>query len=258
MNLFTVYPPRSPERPIVANLPHSGMQVPDSVAAQFTSDHRQTLPNTDWHLDKLYRSLPDLGITMLQANYSRYVVDLNRQLQPPVFGDFWRSAIPEKTAFGQPIYQRLPTEVEIQERIEQFYLPYQQQLNALLHEKIARFGKVYLFDLHSFMGLIPDQICLGNGNGKTCSQWLISMIEREFFQHGYQVVQNKVFTGGYITRHYGQLPQVEALQIEVRYPVYLNPAQLEHNRPPDWQVAELDAAKRQFDRIFAAIVPYCI
>lgn len=254
MNLWTLYPPRSPEAPIVANLPHSGQGIPATMAAQLHPDFLQALPNTDWHLDQLYRSLPDLGITMLQANYSRYCVDLNRSLQQPYFGNFWRSVVPSETAFGQPIYRSLPSETEIQDRIEQFYLPYHHQLATLLQTKIDQFGKVYLFDLHSFLGLIDDPICLGNANGKTCSDGLISLVEHHFSQQGYPVVQNKVFTGGHITRHYGQLAQVEALQIEIRYTVYLNPNQLEKPDPPDWQTTEFAIAQQKINAIFRAIV----
>ncbi|WP_245404959.1 N-formylglutamate amidohydrolase [Leptolyngbya sp. Cla-17] len=62
---------------------------------------------------------------------------------------------------------------------------------------------MYLLDLHSFLGLIEDEICLGNGNSTnstTCSEHLISVIESAFCSESYQVVRNKVFSGGYITR----------------------------------------------------------
>jgi N-formylglutamate amidohydrolase len=258
MELFTVHLPRSPEVPIVANLPHSGLFLPDLVTEQLLPEFIQALPHTDWHLDQLYRSLPDLGITLLQANYSRYCVDLNRSLQQPWFGSFWRSVVPAETAFGQPIYRIQPTNAQIEARVEQFYRPYHAKLAALLQAKIDQFGQVYLFDLHSFLGLISDQICLGNANGQTCSDQLISVVEAHFIQQGYQVVKNKVFTGGYITRHYGQLPQVEALQIETRYTVYLgsdqwaDQAELPH--PPVLQVPQLTPIQQAFEAIFTAIV----
>lgn len=85
----------------------------------------------------------------------------------------------------------------------------------------------------------------------------MAVVERSFQEQGYQVVRNKVFSGGYITRHYGQLPHLEALQIETRYTVYLNPDQLEQADPPDWQVAEFAAAQSRFAAIFAAIVRIC-
>ena len=223
------------------------------MAAQILPDFARALPNTDWYLDRLYAFLPDLGITVLQANYSRYCVDLNRAVQPPLLGSFWRSVAAARTAFGQPIYQTLPTEAEVQARIERYYLPYHQQLNALLQAQIAQFGRVYLLDLHSFYGLISESVCLGNADGKTCSPELIGVAKAEFQRH-YPVVSNQVFSGGYITRHYGQMPNVEALQIEIRYTVYLNPTQLDRPMRPDWQVPEFEVAGQNLRAVFAAIV----
>lgn len=253
MEPYILHTPQGQAVPIVANLPHSGLVVPAAIAAQFTPAHLQALPNTDWHLDQLYRSLPALGITVLQATHSRYVVDLNRQLQDPIFGNFWSAVIPEQTAFGQPIYATVPSAGQLQERIETVYLPYHQKLTELLEKTIAVFGKVYLLDLHSFFGPITDAVCLGNRNGKTCSEGLIASVEKHFSDH-YAVVKNKVFNGGYITGHYGQMAGVEALQIEVRYHVYLNEDELERSQPPTWNVPKFDAAKQTIDAIFAAIV----
>jgi N-formylglutamate amidohydrolase len=254
MELFNIHIPKELAVPIVANLPHSGMYVPDDIAAQFTSEHLQSLPNTDWHLDKLYESLPTLGITVLQATHSRYVVDLNRQLKEQVFGSFWTSVIPEKTAMGNPIYTHYPSDEQIQERVQKFYVPYHEELKTILDGKIEEFGKVYLLDLHSFFGLITDDVDLGNRNGKTCSELLISSVEKSFLSQGYQVVRNKRFNGGYITGHYGQIPGVEALQIEVRYPTYLNENQLDKLEPPTWSVPEFYSAKTKVDDIFSSIV----
>ena len=250
---YLLYSPKTEISPILASLPHSGLQVPDEIALQLTKPHQHYLPNQDWHLDQLYDFLPDLGVTVLQAIYSRYVVDLNRSPTEPLFGNFWRSPIPETTAFNVPLYETLPSRQQIEQRIEQYYRPYHQRLQQLLDQLIEKFGKVYLLDLHSFLGLIEDEICLGNANGKSCSEFLISTVEQAFYSHGYQVVRNKVFKGGYIIRHYGKLPHVEALQIEVRYPVYLNSQELERPQIPSFQVPEGDRAKQNFQQIFRQI-----
>ncbi len=252
MKIFNLHQ-RENSVPIIANLPHSGMFVPEDIAVTFTEDHLKSLPNTDWHLDKLYDFLPSLGITVLQATHSRYVVDLNRRLQEPLFGNFWSSVIPSQTAFGKQIYISNPNPEDISERIPKFYLPYHDRLKTLLEEKVAEFGKVYLLDLHSFFGPITDQICLGNVNGNSCSEQLISTVEQSFTQSGYQVVMNKTFNGGYITRNYSQMPGVEALQIEVRYHVYLDENQLDKPQPPNWDVPEFYAAKDKFREIFKNI-----
>lgn len=62
-----------------------------------------------------------------------------------------------------------------------------------------------------------------------------------------------MFSGGYIVRNYGQPPQVEALQIELRYPVYLNSQELDRPLVPSWQVPEFDRAKHNLQSIFTQI-----
>ncbi|MEM7771740.1 MAG: N-formylglutamate amidohydrolase [Cyanobacteria bacterium P01_A01_bin.37] len=250
---FRLHLPKSERCPIVANLPHSGLLVPEAIAQTLNEPYQRYLPNQDWHLDKLYDFLPSLGITVLEALYSRYVVDLNRSAQEPFFGNFWQSAIPEKTAFNAPLYQISPSQDQLKHRLEQFYHPYHKQLEQVLKQLLDHFDQVFLLDLHSFFGLIEDEICLGNVNGQSCSEFLMSAVESEFASSGYQVVRNKVFSGGYITRHYGQMPRVEALQIEIRYPTYLASTQLDQSDVPDWNVPEFYHAQSNFEAIFRAI-----
>lgn len=67
--------------PIIASIPHSGVDIPLYIKEQFTSGMSQALPNVDWYLHYLYDFLPSLGITTIQATHYRYVVDLNRALR---------------------------------------------------------------------------------------------------------------------------------------------------------------------------------
>jgi N-formylglutamate deformylase len=253
-NPFLLHLPTTQAIPIIANVPHSGLLIPQGMLDQLELSHQHYLPNQDWHLDKLYDFLPKLGITVLQAIYSRYVVDLNRSPKEPLFGNFWQSVIAEKTAFNTPLYQSPPSRQEIQQRVDRYYHPYHDQLQRLLEQHVQQFGRVYLLDLHSFLGLIEDEICLGNGNGKTCGDRFISTVEEAFCSSGYQVVRNKVFSGGHITQHYGQSPQVEALQVEVRYPIYLDAKQLDTAAVPSWEVPEFERAKQRFETVFRQMV----
>ena len=253
-DLFTLHLPKIAPTPIIANLPHSGLKVPKHIAKTFTPEHLSSLPNSDWHLQPLYEFLPELGITVLQANYSRYIVDLNRALKPPSFGSFWSAVVPEQTAFKKPIYLEKPNSADVRSRIETYYRPYHQQLTELLNQTISQFGQVYLFDLHSFIGLITEDICLGNANGKTCSEQLLSQVNRSLAEQEYQVVNNKVFSGGYITRHYGQQPDVEALQIELRYHNYLPQDQLNIAQIPTYQGPQFDLAQNKLKAAFQAIL----
>jgi N-formylglutamate deformylase len=75
-----------------------------------------------------------------------------------------------------------------------------------------------------------------------------------FSKQSYQVVKNKVFTGGYITKHYSSLSNVEALQIEIRYQVYLDDSQLDKPFIPDWNTPKFHLTKIKLQRVFKAIV----
>jgi N-formylglutamate amidohydrolase len=52
--------PRARELPVLASIPHSGLRVPDDIAASFTAEHAAWLRNTDWYLDRVYDSYPSL------------------------------------------------------------------------------------------------------------------------------------------------------------------------------------------------------
>lgn len=256
-DLFTLLRPEGPALPVVANLPHSGLRLPPEVAAAFTERQRRMLPNSDWHLQALYDFLPSLGVTVLQANYSRYVVDLNRAPQAPWFGSFWSSVVPERTAHGDEIHQRQPTEAAVRARVDGFHRPYHARLRALLDDMVATHGRVCLLDLHSFMGLIEDDVCLGDARGESCGPWLTDAVETGLARQQFGVVRNRVFSGGYITRHYGALEHVEALQIELRYPNYLTDEQLRTEGIPPMGGPLFEGARERLGAAFVEILGNC-
>ena len=175
MSLFNLLVPGQIRYPVVANIPHSGTYVPHNIDIQFKQDPRTILPNMDWHLDKLFDFLPESGITVLQATHSRYVVNLNRELWPPLFGPENSSVISRETTQGSVLYETEPTQNEIEERINKYYIPYHEQLAELLGKMIQESGRVYLLDLHSFFtGPLVD-VCLGDVNGTTCSEHLVAL-----------------------------------------------------------------------------------
>ena len=54
-------------------------------------------------------------------------------------------------------------------------------------------------------------------------------------------------------QYYSEILHIKALQIEVRYPIYLNAKQLDCSFISDWQVPEFDNAKHKFESIFEQI-----
>ena len=79
------------------------------------------IANNDWFLKELYAFTEDMGITSLSANYSRYVIDLNRILTDPIIGDDYNKyTIYSKTTWKKDLYKKMPNESECKKRIEKY------------------------------------------------------------------------------------------------------------------------------------------
>jgi N-formylglutamate deformylase len=228
---FVVRAPRGAPLPLVVSIPHTGTQLPAEIAAELASDEMRRQPMTDWHLDRLYDFLPDLGATTLCAVYSRFIVDLNRAPVPQALypGRFETGLVPEQTFQGETIYAKRPEPDAIEERKRSYHVPYHAQLLALLDSTRERFGRAVLVDAHSVAsrasllhGELEDDVFLGNRDGATCGDWLMDGLDAAFSRHGLRVARNRPYKGGYITDHYGRLDGVEAVQIEMCQRVYMD------------------------------------
>ena len=63
--------------PLLVSVPHDGWQIPSAIVQHMTGAARG-IPDTDWHVSQLYDFVRERGASMLVANFSRYVIDLNR------------------------------------------------------------------------------------------------------------------------------------------------------------------------------------
>ncbi len=227
--------------PLIVSLPHDGTVLPDDIAARLTDSARR-VPDTDWHVAKLYAFAHELGASVIVPTHSRYVVDLNRprddaSLYP---GQNTTGLCPVTTFAGEPVYLpgREPSQNEITGRIEKYWRPY----HAALAEEIERIGeahgRVVLWEGHSipsvvpflFDGRLPD-INIGTADGSSCSaglqKRLVNVLEA---QRDYNFVMNGRFKGGYITRHYGQpVKGVDAIQLELAQLNYMNEETFEYD-----------------------------
>ena len=218
---------------MVVSIPHTGTYVPESIRADFASDYIRGLPMTDWHLQHLYDFLPALGVTTIYATYSRFVADLNRPAdgKPLYPGRYETGFVAQKTFWGDAVYRTPPSAEEIERRRELVHAPYHARLLELLQSRITRFGGVVLIDAHSVAsranllhGELTDDVYLGDRDGMANSGWLTGSVEGGFQAAGLRVVRNQPYKGGYITDNYGKLPEVAALQIEMRWGLYLDEA----------------------------------
>ena len=226
--------------PLLVSLPHDGTAVPDELAARMTSSARR-VPDTDWHVSRLYAFARELGASVIVPNFSRYVVDLNRppddtSLYP---GQNTTGLCPIVQFSGAAVYlpEQQPSPAEIAARVEQYWRPYHGALVAELARIQAQHGRVVLWEGHSirsvvpflFDGRLPD-LNLGTSAGASCSpalqQRLIDVLQA---QREYSFVVNGRFKGGYITRHYGQPQQgVDAIQLELAQCNYMDEDSFEY------------------------------
>ena len=206
--------------PFVISIPHSGTLLTEELKSNLND--RIILANSDWYLDKLYFFLEELGFTVIINKMSRYVVDPNRELKNNLDDSFWHQVIYTKNTYGKPLYKKELTEEEKEFRINKYYKQYHKILNKAIQEKLKYFSKVYLLDLHSFASPIPYDIVLGNNYFKTASYDFSKLLKESFEQYGFKVDYNNHFIGGYIVKHYGNIKNCEAMQIEIAYLKYID------------------------------------
>jgi len=220
--------------PLLVSMPHVGTELPAGFAERLGAPAR-ALPDTDWHVDRLYDFVDGLGASILRAHYSRYVIDLNRPPDDvPLYpGSAGIGLIPTILFDGTPLYRGriTPDKNEIAERLRTYWRPYHDHLARELERIRAKFGFALLFDAHSIRSIVPrlfdgrlPDVNLGTGGGtsadETLARALVAECER---QRTYDFVLNGRFKGGYITRHYGKpADHVHAVQLELSQRTYMD------------------------------------
>ncbi|RMF64365.1 MAG: N-formylglutamate deformylase [Bacteroidetes bacterium] len=230
MTLFTLTPG---DRPLLVSLPHAGLYVPPEIRRRFT-EPAQALPDTDWHVDRLYDRVLDLGVSVLAATHSRNVIDLNRPPDDtPLYAGATTGLCPLTLFDGTPLYRPglQPDAAERQERLHRYWEPYHQALAGELARLRDLHGFALLLDAHSirpviprlFEGVLPD-LNLGTNDGRSAAPSLIRRAEDALRQtNGYTYVRDGRFKGGYITRHYGTPDTgIHALQLELAQTTYMD------------------------------------
>lgn len=228
---YLIQSPQVPGIPLVVSIPHTGTLLPESTAVRLATDRMREQPMTDWHLHRLYDFLPHMGVTIIHAVYSRFVVDLNRPPdgRPLYPGRFETGLVPLETFQGESIFADPPGADETPGLREAFHAPYHDALCSLLEARIAEHGRVVLVDAHSvgsgasrLHAELSQEIYLGDRDGETCGRWLCSCLQTGFEVEGYSVSVNDPYKGGYITDHYGRMEGVESIQIEMCQRVYMD------------------------------------
>ncbi len=220
--------------PLIVSIPHAGTYLPPTLAQALTPLGR-AVPDTDWHVDRLYGFLAGLDVTVLTATHARIVVDLNRAPSGGLLypGQAETGICPTESFAGDPLYAAPPPDATgIARRVAQYWQPYHDALRQQIDRLHAQHGFVRLLDGHSIHGTIPrlfdgdlPDLNLGTFDGASADAGLAGRVMDAMDDHGFSTVLNGRFKGGYITRHYGA-PQrgMHALQLEMAWRTYTDEA----------------------------------
>lgn len=219
--------------PLLVSIPHDGREVPSTIRSQMTPAGLD-IPDTDWHVAALYDFVTEMGASVIVANYSRYVVDLNRPTSDNALyeGQVSTGLCPTQTFAGEQIYSDNAevSAMERRQRVEQYWRPYHDKITHVLDSLLEHHGHALLWDAHSIPSRVPrlfdgelPVLNIGTDDGRSCSHDIAATVTAIANASAYEAVHNARFKGGYITRHYGD-PQngIQALQLEIAQRAYMD------------------------------------
>ena len=241
---FRIIPPKNSEVPLLLSIPHCGTAFPGNLSNQYKPELIASPDDTDWFVDALYDFASEMGIGMIAAHYSRWVIDLNRDPQSsPLYSDgrLITGLCPITTFLGESIYRDGRKEVapdEIKRRGELYFQPYHRKTQLLLNELKNKHGKVVLWDCHSIRQHVPTiqkekfpDLILGDVDGISASPGLIETVLGVLDHSNYSVSHNHPFKGGYITRYFGRPSEHQhALQLEMTKINYMDDAEKNYDQ----------------------------
>lgn len=239
MNPFHLSAAKQNQVPILISVPHCGIDFPKELKDKYKSNLASSPDDTDWFVDKLYDFAPSMGMTMISAVYSRWVIDLNRDPKSkPLYSDgrIITGLCPSTNFLGESIYideHEAVDEKEINRRLAQYYFPYHAKVQELLNDLKAKFGKVLLWDCHSIRQYVPTihkqkfpDLILGDADGTSAEALLTETVLKNFKNTNYSLQHNNPFKGGTITRHFGKpFENQHALQLEMTKVNYMDDAE---------------------------------
>jgi N-formylglutamate deformylase len=230
--VFDLIRPTARPVPIVVSVPHCGTGLPPEIAARLVETK---LPDTDWFVDELYEFAPRLGITLIRARFSRYVIDLNRDpAGAKLYADGRQETelVPTRSFAGAALYRGAkPDDAEIAKRRQLYYDPYHAEVKAQLEGLRSTFPHVLLWEAHSILRHVPTirkepfpDLMLGDRKGETAAAAL-SAAALGALRRGerWTVAQNDPFMGGYLTRTFGRpATGTHAIQLEMSQDIYMD------------------------------------
>jgi len=229
--------------PFLLSIPHCGIEIPPEIRDLYVPELIKFIDDTDWHLYQLYDFASDLGVTVIYAKYSRWVIDLNREPgSKPLYDDgrIITELCPKTTFLGESLYKKnefQPNDEEIDSRLQKYFYPYHEKIDEIIKELRREFGNVLFWDGHSIRREVktiskkpfPDFI-LGNNDRKTSDNRFVDVALNDLRSSVWGVNHNDPFKGGFLTRSKGDPTNgVHALQLEMSKDLYMSKNETEYD-----------------------------
>ena len=274
---YAILAPDRQTLPLVFASPHSGRDYTDEFLAKSRLNILEIRRSEDAFVDELFDAAPELGAPMIKALFPRAYLDPNRrswELDREMYSDplpvftfeiiessphlaAGLGCIPRIITSGEKIYRGQIRFEEAKWRMETYYDPYHHALEGLLEKTREQFGGCLLIDCHSMpsIGGPKDKdygdarvdMVLGDCNGTACLSEITVAAETALTEMGFVVNRNNPYSGGYTTRHYGNIAnKVHALQVEVNRTLYMD--ELAIQRGPG-----MPGLKQQIGRLIEAL-----
>ena len=239
---FTVIEPAGEETPLIVEIPHAGLFVDGPALARLAAPARAIGRDADLYVDDLYADAADHGATLLRANVSRYVCDLNRseldvdsesvEGAPPharaTRGIVWRL-----TSEGARVLEAPLPRAELERRLDLYYRPYHRTIAQVLERKRARFGYAILLAAHSMPSVgraghgdpqaVRADVVPGTRGRTSAAACFIDAVDAQARAAGLSVAHDDPYQGGYTTQHYGRPDvHVHVVQVELARRLYMD------------------------------------
>jgi len=224
--------------PLLICLPHTGAAIPPAVESRMSATGRLKT-DMSWHLDQVFDLSEDLDATVIYSTISKLVADVDRAPTDFEVGeDSSTSCCPTLTLDGKKIYkyEEEPGAAEHEQRLLLFHDPFHKAIDAEIARLKQQHSEIAVFDCQSMRSRIKGfcdrglpMVSLGTAEGKSCDAGLKDVVAGCFMGvTGFSIGIDDLFTGGHITRTYGDPRKgVHAMTIVVAQRAYLR-----HETPP--------------------------
>ncbi|MEY3233080.1 MAG: hypothetical protein RL230_351 [Pseudomonadota bacterium] len=228
---------------VIVCCPHSGRFYPEDLVRSSKLDRLALRRSEDAFVDDLLAASPELGATLLLADFARAYVDLNRspdELDPDLIHDLpagdrrvpsprvlaGLGVVPRTVGDGVEIYASRLSFAAAHARLKEVYEPWHSAIEGLIEAEKQAVGQSVMLDCHSMpasaSGVPENDIVLGDRFGASCAPVYMAEAFAFLRSKGLRVARNNPYAGGYATERYGKPARNQhSLQIEINRSLYM-------------------------------------